>query len=620
MTIQLSVPPKRELKPRITVIGVGGAGGNTVNNMIKAGLNGVDFVVANTDAQALTQSHAERRIQMGAQLTEGLGAGSNPEIGRDAAAEAMADIMDQIQGSHMVFVTAGMGGGTGTGAVPVIARACRDEGILTVGVVTKPFDFEGPKRMRSAEIGIAELEADVDTLIIIPNQNLFRVVTERTGFVEVFAIADEVLHSGVASVTDLITKPGLINLDFADVKMAMNEMGKAMMGTGEAKGATRALDAAEAAIANPLLEHDSMQGATGVLINITGANDMALYEVEEAVKRITQEVSGDANITFGAIHDEALEGSMRVSVVATGIDTKAQAALPDEGARVVSLNRGSVGSGGSGLMAQRPSEAALPQSEFGAGEEESLFTGPNDMRGQGSASLVSEEDVGEDMDAAKLPRFLEPPTMAPRKKTVRKLKEFFLNRVLSWRKSKVEVEPQSQEQTETQAPPPEQTSAFDIPKMQPEPAVERVAVKTATHTEDKALARATNRGALEPLTLDELETIPEQEAVQTVAETVTSEVEGAGTSAREVSQKAEMEPDIADIVDAVEKTTSPSASKTQMKTGFVEAQAVAPATVEVKDERVALSRPVQKTVQTTMSTSAFDDAQLDIPAFLRRSE
>ena len=336
MSIQLTVPPKRELKPCITVIGVGGAGGNAVNNMITAGLEGVDFVVANTDAQALANSKADRRIQIGAQLTEGLGAGSDPEVGSAAAEEAMAEIVDQIQGAHMAFVTAGMGGGTGTGAAAVIARACREQGILTIGVVTKPFEFEGPRRMRSADTGINALSKEVDTLIIIPNQNLFRVANEQTGFVEAFAIADEVLHSGVASVTDLMTKPGLINLDFADVRMVMNEMGKAMMGTGEAEGPNRALEAAEAAIANPLLEDDSMQGASGVLINITGGQDMTLYEVDEAANRIKREVATDANIIIGAIYDDALAGVIRVSVVATGIDADETV---QRGPRVVPMER-----------------------------------------------------------------------------------------------------------------------------------------------------------------------------------------------------------------------------------------------------------------------------------------
>ena len=323
MTINLKAPELRELKPRIMVCGVGGAGGNAVNNMIVSGLVGVDFIVANTDAQALTASKAERIIQMGLQVTEGLGAGSQPEVGRAAAEEALEEIRDHLAGAHMVFVTAGMGGGTGTGAAPVIARIARDMGILTVGVVTKPFQFEGQRRMRVAESGISELQKSVDTLIVIPNQNLFRVANEKTTFADAFAMADQVLYSGVACITDLMVKEGLINLDFADVRAIMREMGKAMMGTGEATGDKRAIMAAEAAIANPLLDEVSMKGARGLLISITGGNDLTLYEVDEAASRIRQEVDEDANIILGATFDSSLDGIVRVSVVATGIDQPA---------------------------------------------------------------------------------------------------------------------------------------------------------------------------------------------------------------------------------------------------------------------------------------------------------
>ena len=320
MTINLAAPDIRELKPRITVFGVGGGGGNAVNNMIEIGLQGCEFVVGNTDAQALTSSKAHRVIQMGMQVTEGLGAGSQPEVGRAAAEEVIDEIRDQLAGAHMVFVTAGMGGGTGTGAAPVIARAARDMGILTVGVVTKPFQFEGTRRMRLAESGITELQKCVDTLIIIPNQNLFRVANEQTTFADAFAMADRVLYSGVACITDLMVKEGLINLDFADVRAVMREMGKAMMGTGEATGEKRALRAAEAAIANPLLDDVNMSGARGLLISITGGSDLTLYEVDEAATRIREEVDPDANVIFGATRDDSLEGIVRVSVVATGID------------------------------------------------------------------------------------------------------------------------------------------------------------------------------------------------------------------------------------------------------------------------------------------------------------
>ena len=328
MTIKLKAPEMTELRPRITVLGVGGAGGNAVNNMIASKLEGVDFVVANTDAQALAQSRADRRIQIGAQLTEGLGAGARPDVGRAGAEESLEEILEQLSGSHMVFITAGMGGGTGTGAAPVIARAVRELGVLTVGVVTKPFAFEGDKRMRIAERGIEELQAFVDTLIIIPNQNLFRVANDRTTFSQAFAMADDVLHSGVRGVTDLIVMPGLINLDFADIKTVMSEMGKAMMGTGEAEGEDRALKAAEAAISNPLLDDVSMKGARGVLINITGGPDMMLFEVDQAANRIRAEVDADANIIFGGTILENMEGVLRVSVVATGIEAEVNQQMP----------------------------------------------------------------------------------------------------------------------------------------------------------------------------------------------------------------------------------------------------------------------------------------------------
>jgi cell division protein FtsZ len=328
MSINLKIPDIREMKPRITVFGVGGAGGNAVNNMITAGLQGVDFVVANTDAQALTMSKAERIVQMGVQVTEGLGAGSQPEVGRAAAEEAIDEIRDHLTGAHMVFVTAGMGGGTGTGAAPVIAKVARELGILTVGVVTKPFQFEGARRMKFAEAGIVELQKVVDTLLIIPNQNLFRVANEKTTFADAFAMADQVLYSGVACITDLMVKEGLINLDFADVRAVMKEMGKAMMGTGEASGEKRALTAAEAAIANPLIDDASMKGARGLLISITGGKDLTLYEVDEAATRIRGEVDADANIIVGATFDESLDGIIRVSVVATGIDNAGAAQRP----------------------------------------------------------------------------------------------------------------------------------------------------------------------------------------------------------------------------------------------------------------------------------------------------
>ena len=632
MSIQLTVPPKRELKPRITVIGVGGAGGNAVNNMIKAGLNGVDFVVANTDAQSLTGSHAERRIQMGAQLTEGLGAGSDPEIGRSAAEEAMAEIVDQIQGSHMVFVTAGMGGGTGTGAAPVIARACREQGILTVGVVTKPFEFEGPRRMRSAEDGIANLASEVDTLIIIPNQNLFRVANEQTGFVEAFAIADEVLHSGVASVTDLMTKPGLINLDFADVKMVMNEMGKAMMGTGEADGENRALDAAEAAIANPLLEDDSMQGATGVLINITGGNDMTLYEVDEAATRIKKEVSGEANIIIGAIYDESLEGSMRVSVVATGIDSAVAAqGLPESHEpRVVQLNPAG--------------QSNLTDPVIG----ENDFSSPQNIIGEQAEMPVTEETDGAPMPSAQteekaqktsnIPDFLGEAEKPPRETRAKKRGQSFLDRVLRGRKSEEKAKAAPQEpiapvvkekialdkelveskpaETETAAPIIEEQPAVATSTMKMEPlmldetppqeikspvrASAIAAPETQAQAETEIADKAVDVEAME----EEGAEMPSPEETETTSEAAVSSDEATTATPSEPVQN---EPDIADVVEEVAKQAGEP----------TEAVAQAPVVSDIKPPE---PQSVQSTVQTTMTTGGYDDGQLDIPAFLRRGQ
>ena len=329
MALNLTIAEHEDLKPRITVFGVGGAGGNAVNNMIAKALEGVEFVVANTDAQALAQNNAKSKIQLGVRATEGLGAGARPAVGAAAAEETIEEIVDHLVGAHMCFITAGMGGGTGTGAAPIIAQAARELGVLTVGVVTKPFQFEGAKRMRQANEGIEALQKVVDTLIIIPNQNLFRLANERTTFTEAFAMADDVLYQGVKGVTDLMVKPGLINLDFADVRSVMDEMGKAMMGTGEAAGEDRAIQAAEKAIANPLLDEISLRGAKGVLINITGGPDLTLFELDEAANRIREEVDPDANIIVGSTLDDSMTGAMRVSVVATGIDAaQAHAEVP----------------------------------------------------------------------------------------------------------------------------------------------------------------------------------------------------------------------------------------------------------------------------------------------------
>jgi cell division protein FtsZ len=361
---------QNELKPRITVVGVGGAGGNAVNNMIRASLEGVEFMVANTDSQALAQSMCDRRIQLGSHVTQGLGAGSRPDIGRAAAEEVLDDIIGQLSGSNMVFITAGMGGGTGTGAAPVIARAAREHGILTIGVVTKPFHFEGLHRMRLAESGITDLHQFVDTLIIIPNQNLFRVANEKTTFADAFKMADDVLYSGVRGVTDLMVRPGLINLDFADIRAVMTEMGKAMMGTGEMEGPNRAVAAAEAAISNPLLDDVSMKGARALLINITGGDDMTLFELDEAANRIRDEVDPEANIIVGAAFDPTMAGQMRITVVATGIEAEAvtqprpaSLSLIASGGRVVSAAAAAPAPASNAMPAARYEPVRMPEAQ-----------------------------------------------------------------------------------------------------------------------------------------------------------------------------------------------------------------------------------------------------------------
>jgi cell division protein FtsZ len=363
MALDFMKPDLKELKPRITVIGVGGAGGNAVNNMISTGLQGVDFVVANTDAQALSGSSAEQRLQLGLKITQGLGAGMRPEIGRAAAEEALDQIETSLEGAHMCFIAAGMGGGTGTGAAPIVAKAARERGILTVAVVTKPFDFEGQRRMRLADDGIEELQKHVDTLIIIPNQNLFRIADRSTTMKDAFNLADNVLHSGVRSITDLMVMPGLINLDFADVRTVMSEMGKAMMGTGEASGENRALEAAEKAIANPLLDEVSLRGAKGVIINVTGGYDVTLFEVDEAANHIRSMVDADANIIVGAAFNEDMEGSLRVSVVATGIEANQQTAVRPQAARPTASPFGGVGGSIGAAPQQSPRPIIVPQPE-----------------------------------------------------------------------------------------------------------------------------------------------------------------------------------------------------------------------------------------------------------------
>ena len=417
MTINLTVPHIAELKPRITVFGVGGAGGNAVNNMIESGLEGVEFVIANTDAQAMTHNAAQRRIQMGNALTQGLGAGSQPQIGAAAAEEALAEILDHLSGAHMAFITAGMGGGTGTGAAPVIARAAKEQGILTVGVVTKPFQFEGVRRMQTAERGIEQLAKHVDTLIVIPNQNLFRIANEKTTFAAAFAMADQVLYSGVASITELMTKEGLINLDFADVRAIMSEMGKAMMGTGEATGERRAIEAAEAAISNPLLDDVSMRGARGLLISITGGPDLTLYVVDDAATRIREEVDPEANIILGATFDDSLEGTMRVSVVATGLAKEHQTqSYNEEQEDLVGRTTSGFGMRAPLPPMKRPQPVqAEPEPEYAAEEAEDEFT-----------SLYDQEAAAQALADAEAQRALQPPvrTMAPRAPRMPAIDEF----------------------------------------------------------------------------------------------------------------------------------------------------------------------------------------------------
>ncbi|MEN8894901.1 MAG: cell division protein FtsZ [Yoonia sp.] len=418
MTLNLSIPGQEELKPRITVFGVGGAGGNAVNNMIEQELDGVEFVVANTDAQALQHAKAQARIQMGIKVTEGLGAGARATVGAAAAEESIEQIVDHLAGAHMCFITAGMGGGTGTGAAPIIAQAARELGVLTVGVVTKPFQFEGGKRMKQAEDGIEALQKVVDTLIIIPNQNLFRLANEKTTFTEAFQLADDVLYQGVKGVTDLMVRPGLINLDFADVRAVMDEMGKAMMGTGEADGENRAVDAAEKAIANPLLDEISLEGARGVLINITGGYDLTLFELDEAANKIREKVDPEANIIVGSTLDTTMDGKMRVSVVATGIDAAVRSAdlplprrsmaaplKPQAQAEEVALAPAPVAAPISAAAPVAAQEAPAP-----AAPEATLFEGIDDDR-----RVESIEDDFADIHAALAETDdLPPPSYTPR--------------------------------------------------------------------------------------------------------------------------------------------------------------------------------------------------------------
>ena len=464
MTLTFLATDSKDLTPRITVFGVGGAGGNAVNNMIDQSLEGVDFVVANTDAQALQQSKAPTRIQLGVQATEGLGAGARPEVGANAAAETLEEIMDHLSGAHMCFITAGMGGGTGTGAAPIIAAAAREMGILTVGVVTKPFAFEGAKRMRQAEQGVEELQKVVDTLIIIPNQNLFRLANERTTFTEAFALADDVLYQGVKGVTDLMVRPGMINLDFADVRAVMDEMGKAMMGTGEASGEDRARQAAEKAIANPLLDEISLNGAKGVLINITGGHDLTLFELDEAANLIRNKVDPEANIIVGSTLDPEMEGAIRVSVVATGIEAQPATAEVPRRRLAEPLT----------VEAHAPAEpepvAAEPSYEEAAYEEASYDD--SNYEEAAYAEPAYEQPVFEPkvarQEAARAPApthaAYREPARAPRPEPVQD--EFFLDEVLDQspqpapaRRPVLQEQPRAPQQPQAQMQPPVQPQA-----------------------------------------------------------------------------------------------------------------------------------------------------------------
>ena len=594
MSIQLTVPSKRELKPRIVVFGVGGAGGNAVNNMISAGLDGVDFVVANTDAQALSLSKADRRVQMGAKLTEGLGAGSNPEVGQGAAEEALSEIVDILQGAHMVFVTAGMGGGTGTGAAPVIARAARENGILTVGVITKPFEFEGARRMRLADAGIEALAREVDTLIIIPNQNLFRIANAQTTFGEAFAMADEVLHSGVAGITDLMIRPGLINLDFADVRSVMDEMGKAMMGTGEAQGDNRAIEAAEAAISNPLLEDVSMRGAQGILINITGGQDMTLYEVDAAASRIRQEVDGDANIIIGSTFDEALSGVMRVSVVATGIEAvKAKLLSTDEDSKVVSISREYV-------------EQTVSAPEATIEEVQTTYV----------AETIVEEQHSATQKSAELPTFLTDRPKAAPKREIPKRSQSFIERVFGQRKKPAEdvVEQSAHERHDpdieqsVSEPAHQQTQTQELPEPMA-PKVSKAPEATAAPIDEpkEVAAVAQVQEAVEVVSAPEVSDNPSDDglSVPSVPSRSAQAASVQETYRHPEPMKAHVSKPIAHKAED-NASTSAQASAVSSATGASTAQS-----------------SMQHTVQTTMGTtnavsSGFDSEQLDIPTFLRR--
>lgn len=580
MTLNISVPTStQELRPKITVVGVGGGGGNAVNNMIAANLEGVDFLVANTDGQALASSLAERKIQLGRQHTQGLGAGSKPEIGRLAAEESIDDIMAELADSHMVFITAGMGGGTGTGAAPVIARACRERGILTVGVITKPFDFEGQVRMKQAVGGIEELQAYVDTLIVIPNQNLFRLANERTTFADAFAMADEVLHQGVCGVTDLMIKPGMINLDFADIRAVMSEMGKAMMGTGEAEGDNRAIEAAEAAIANPLLDDVSMSGANGLLINISGGEDMTLYEVDEAANRIKDEVDENANIIIGSTFDDNLKGMVRVSVVATGIEAGAKSKLRP-------VTRGEVINMGQQMQDYPSAEAPETEGEGASSELPSFMQADVAPPAVEDVAEIAEPEpaaeapeIAEEADDGELPGFLREPKLAPRRE-VSKRSRSFLDRVLGTNR-----QPPKEESHLATDPIEEAEPLEDNERV--EPRLEETA-EIARRDIDDAPAPDQRPAAI----LDAPEAIPAEPAPMVAA------------------APTQNEPTL--DLDAPEAPAP--AAKVEMPEPQVSVNSVAPTPTIAEQAPV-----VQTQMQTAPSMNASYEAdQLDIPAFLRR--
>lgn len=613
MTINLQKPDITELKPRITVFGVGGGGGNAVNNMITAGLEGVDFVVANTDAQALTMSKAERIIQMGVQVTEGLGAGSQPEVGRAAAEECLDEIMDHLSSTHMCFVTAGMGGGTGTGAAPVVAQAARSKGILTVGVVTKPFHFEGGRRMRLAEQGIQELQKSVDTLIVIPNQNLFRIANDKTTFADAFAMADQVLYSGVACITDLMVKEGLINLDFADVRSVMREMGRAMMGTGEASGQGRAMQAAEAAIANPLLDETSMKGAQGLLISITGGRDLTLFEVDEAATRIREEVDPDANIILGATFDEALEGVIRVSVVATGID-RAMAENELRAAEMRAAQRPLIRPSAAVASAPAAQQPAMAQAPRVAPVDPVAET----IR-QAEAQMERELSIPAPQAAAPAPQPVAPqPVAAPAAEEFRPASRLFqaaapVEPVIQ-RPAPAPMQPVMQAPVQMQAPAPVQPApapTYTAPQPQPQPMMAAPAPVQRQAPQPIEMAAPVIRHAAEQVRMPKVEDFPpvvkaEMEQRAHPVHQAPEERGPMGLLKRITNSLGRRDEE--DSVSADMTSQAPSAASQQRRPLSPEASVYAPRRGNLDDHG--------RTVPS--SSSHHEDDQLEIPAFLRR--